>query len=63
MRVFNKKINDNTIDKFYIETFKEMEIGFNEIIVKNKKEQEMVIDLTKFLCIYPYVKVTIKNKK
>ena len=63
MRVFNKKLNDKTIDKFYINFLNEMAIGFDEIIVKNSEEQGKVRDLTRFLCIYPYVKIKIGGDK
>lgn len=63
MRVFNKKIRENTIESFYKNILKEMTRGFDEIVVDNKKQYEQAIALTKFLCIYPYVKITIKDKK
>lgn len=62
MRVFNKKITSNSIDDFYKNILNEMNIGFDELEVKNKKEYEKAEVLTKFLCIYPYVKISIKNK-
>lgn len=62
MRIFNKKIYNNTIEPLYKTLFSEMEIGFNEIVVNNKNDYKKLVDITKFLCIYPYVKITIKNK-
>lgn len=61
MRVFNKKILNNELDEFYINLMKEMQKGFDEIIVKDEKEKNIMLDITNFLCIYPYVKVTIKK--
>ena len=62
MRIFNKKITSNSIDDFYKNILNEMNIGFDEIQVDNKKEYEKAVILTKFLCIYPYIKITIKKK-
>lgn len=62
MRLFNKKIVNNSIEDIYVKIMKEMEKGFNEIIVK-KGDYDSVIQITKFLCIYPYVKVTISNEE
>lgn len=55
-RIFNKQLLSNTLPTLYTKMFKEMEIGFNEIIV-SEKNKEKAINLTKFLCIYPFVKV------
>ena len=60
-RIFNKQLVAGTLPKLYNDFFKEMEIGFNEIIV-SKKNKENALNLTKFLCIYPFVKITEKNK-
>ena len=61
MRQFNKKIVNNDIETKYKEIFAEMKKGFNEIIVE-KSEYEKMIDITKFLCIYPYAKVSIRKE-
>lgn len=58
MRLFNKKVINNTIEKQYKELFNEMKKGFDEIIV-NKSDYETMINITKFLCIYPYAKVIV----
>lgn len=63
MRIFNKKITSNSIDVFYKKILNEMNIGFNEIIVDNKKEYKKAEILTKFLCIYPYIKIKIRSNK
>ena len=60
MRVFNKKVVNNTIEKQYKELFNEMKKGFDEIVV-NKSDYENMIDITKFLCIYPYAKVSVRK--
>ena len=61
MRQFNKKIVNNDIETKYKEIFAEMKKVFNEIIVE-KSEYEKMIDITKFLCIYPYAKVSIRKE-
>ncbi|MBD9114913.1 hypothetical protein EGP95_03925 [bacterium] len=61
MRVFNKKVVNNTIEKQYKELFNEMKKGFDEIVV-NKSDYENMIDITKFLCIYPYAKVSVRKE-
>ena len=38
-----------------------MKIGFNEIVVSNEEDIDKAIDIIKFLCLYPYVKVSLKN--
>lgn len=63
MRIFNKKLKDNTIEEFYLNIFKEMKQGFNEVIIEKEEIYDDVVDLLKFLCIYPYVNIKIKNKK
>ena len=57
MRKFNKQILNNSLPDMYIEIFKEMDKGFNKILVKTKEEQKKALILTKFLCIYPFVKI------
>lgn len=59
-RIFNKQLVSNTLPKLYMDMFKEMELGFNEIIV-SEKNKEKAENLTKFLCIYPFVR--IRGKK
>ena len=38
-----------------------MQKGFNCIEVDNDDEKVLAINLAKFLCIYPYVKITVKK--
>ena len=38
-----------------------MKKGFDEIVV-NKSDYENMIDITKFLCIYPYAKVSVRKE-
>ena len=40
-----------------------MQEGFDEIIISNKNDYDDVINMLKFLCIYPYVKVTIEGNE
>lgn len=61
MRLFNKKIVNNSIEDLYSNIMFEMQEGFDEIIIDDKKDYDKVIDITKFLCIYPYVKISIKK--
>lgn len=60
LRIFNKQLVNNELPKLYIDMFNEMEKGFNEIIV-SKKNEEKAINLCKFLCIYPFVKIRSKK--
>lgn len=63
MRLFNKKINNGNIESIYKEIMLEMEKGFDEIVIKNNIKYENIVNITKFLCIYPYVKITVLNKE
>lgn len=56
LRKFNKELVNNKLPKLYKDIFKEMRLGFNEIVV-SKKNEEKALNLTKFLCIYPFAKV------
>lgn len=60
LRIFNKQILNDTLPTIYQEILKQMNLGFNKIIVKDKKDYEKVVQITKFLSIYPYVEVKIK---
>lgn len=61
MRIFNKKIINNCLEDFYVKFLKEMEKGFSIVIVKNKRDKEKIEDIAKFLCIYKYIKIQIKD--
>jgi len=63
MRMFNKKIRNNNIEDLYNTLLEEMKKGFNEIVIKDEKYYDNVVNLTKFLCIYPYVKVIVRSNK
>lgn len=60
IRIFTKKLFNKELPKFYYNFFKEMQTGFKNIEVKNEAEKILAINLTKFLCIYPYVKIIVK---
>ena len=62
MRLFNKKIVNNNIEELYNKIMIEMNTGFNEIVINKKEDYENVLNITKFLCIYPYVKITVKEE-
>jgi glycosyltransferase involved in cell wall biosynthesis len=63
MRLFNKNLLNNNLSNLYNNLIKEMENGFDEIIVNSEENKIKMIDITKFLCIYPYVKVIVEDKK
>ena len=52
---------NNQLSSCYYDLFKEMQKGFNCIEVDNDDEKVLAINLAKFLCIYPYVKITVKK--
>lgn len=56
LRIFNKQLVNHSLPKLYYDMFKEMDKGFDEIIV-SKESEKKVEDLLKFLCIYPYVSI------
>ena len=61
MRIFNKKLLENNLPNIYTYILDEMSKGFDTIVVKNDIEFEVAQDLTKFLCIYPYITI-VKNE-
>ena len=63
IRTFNKNLLNNKLTKLYIDIITEMKYGFNEIIVDNEEDKYKIINITKFLCIYPYVKVSVKSNE
>ena len=63
MRLFNRKINNGNIESVYKEVMLEMEKGFDEIVIKSDIKYEDIVNITKFLCIYPYVKITVLDEK
>lgn len=62
IRTFTKKLLNNELNEFYTNFLKEMKKGFSKIIVQNEMGRELAIDLTKFMCIYPYVEIKIQEK-
>ena len=60
IRLFTNKLFKNKLSKFYYNIFSEMKKGFDTIFVDTESEKELAINLTKFLCIYPYVKILVK---
>lgn len=61
-RLFNKQLVAGTLPKIYNNIFKEMQKGFSKIIV-SKKNEEKALDLIKFLCIFPFVEVIVKEEE
>lgn len=61
MRLFNKRLLDNDLSNLYLNIIKEMAIGFDKIIVKDEADKAKVIDIIKFLCIYPYVEIEVNK--
>ena len=62
MRAFNKLIVKDEISKLYKDIFKEMEKGFN-CIETTKENKDKVEDIVKFLNMYPFVEVKVKETK
>lgn len=60
IRKFNKKLLKNELSPLYLFMLKEMGQGFDEIIT-TKKNKEKVEVIVKFLCLFPFVKIKIKN--
>lgn len=60
LRIFNKKVLDNNLEKFYIHFLNEMEFGFSKIII-SKKYEEKIINIVKFLSIYDNVEIIFKK--
>ena len=63
MRLFNKKILNNEVERFYKEIFDEMNKGFNQVIVKTLEDKEKMEKILNFLCIYDYVHVKVGRSK
>lgn len=61
LRSFNKNILSNSLSDFYLNLMDEMRKGFNKIVVKDKKSKDIMINVTKFLSIYPYVEVIVEK--
>ncbi len=61
LRIFNKKILDSSISKFYIDLLNEMSKGFDEVVIGNNISIDKVKELLRFLCINTEVKITRKD--
>jgi len=63
IRNFSKKMFDSKLSKLYYKLFEEMNIGFNKIIVSDEQSKNNIINIIKFLNIYPYVTVECSKDK
>ena len=61
MRKFNNDLLKNNLDPIYTFLFAEMQKGFSKIIVENEENKNKLIIITKFLCIYPFIKIYTKG--
>lgn len=61
MRTFNKNMLEGTLSEFYVNFMKDMEQGISKIYVNTELEKIAVIDILKFMCIYGFVEVQIKE--
>lgn len=62
IRIFTKKLFDNSLPKIYEVMFEEMKQGFKTIVVENEEQKALALNLIKFLCLYPYVEVRVEEK-
>jgi len=62
LRKFTKDLFNDKLPKIYYELFDYMKKGFKKIIVNTTSEKEYIADICKFICIYPYVKIEVKEK-
>ena len=63
MRKFNKDLLSNKISNIYAKIIGEMQQGFSKILVTNEEDLEKMVVITKFLCIYPFISIEIKENK
>ena len=61
IRKFNQALLNNNLPEIYLYLFKEMEKGFNKIIVNSKKDYENITIITKFLCLNPFINIELKE--
>ena len=54
---FSKKMLNNNLSKIYYKIFDEMNLGFNRIVVNDIKSKENMLNIIRFLNLYPYVTV------
>lgn len=58
---FNNALLADDLNEIYLRMFDEMEQGFSKVIVKNEKEKGKIENILRFLCVYPFVEVKIKE--
>lgn len=63
IRNFTKKMFENKIEPEYIYFLEEIKNGFSNIIVEDEIQRQQAVDICKFFCIYPYVKIEVKEDK
>ena len=63
MRKFNNDLLNNNLSPIYKKIIEEMNKGFNKIVVNKKEDVDIITTVTKFLCIYPYVKIELNKKQ
>lgn len=61
MRKFNNDLLNNNLDPIYIYIFNEMQKGFSEILVDTNQNKDKLEVITKFLCIYPFIKIIVEG--
>ena len=61
MRLFNKNLLNDNLSDLYMNLISEITIGFNKIVVTDEEDKDKIIDIAKFLCIYPYVEIEVKK--
>ena len=61
-RIFNKQLVANELPRLYNDMFKEMKKGFSKISV-SEENKEKALNLIKFLCIYPFVRIIVKGEE
>lgn len=63
LRAFTKQLFAGQLPKIYYRLFDEMQCGFDEIIINNDDQLERYQNISRFLCIYPDIKITIKKEQ
>ena len=63
IRFFTKKLFDNKLPKIYYKFFEEMNLGFNRIVVTDMESKKNILNIIRFLNIYPYVTVESLDEK
>lgn len=63
IKLFNKQLLNGELSDLYQYILTEMGKGFNNIKVSSVADKEKVINIIKFLCLYPYVKITLNKKR